>query len=162
MSELRLKWLNSVVQMWCKIQKKNCKSLKINDLWFKGYPKDYLFSNQFMEDLGRIYSLRKYFPSFDDMEKTEWWDSQLFGSVFASTSDTPISSVVTADFLYLTKANPCVRSHFDKHRVNHLDSHPNLSAKSSTGHKVKHSTVIELLERGRWDSPDCYSMPPLC
>ena len=35
------------------------------------YPKDYLFSNQFMEDLGRIYSLRKYFPSFDDMEKTE-------------------------------------------------------------------------------------------
>ena len=22
--------------------------------------------NQFMEDLGRIYSLRKYFPSFDD------------------------------------------------------------------------------------------------
>ena len=35
------------------------------------YPEDYLFSNQFMEDLGRIYSLRKYFPSFDDMEKTE-------------------------------------------------------------------------------------------
>ena len=31
------------------------------------YPVDYLFSNQFMEDLGRIYSLRKYFPSFDDM-----------------------------------------------------------------------------------------------
>ena len=30
------------------------------------YPVDYLFSNQFMEDLGRIYSLRKYFPSFDD------------------------------------------------------------------------------------------------
>ena len=29
-------------------------------------PVDYLFSNQFMEDLGRIYSLRKYFPSFDD------------------------------------------------------------------------------------------------
>ena len=95
-------------------------------------------------------------------EKTEGWDSQPFGSVFASTSDTPISSVVTADFLYLTKANPCVRSHFDKHRVNHLDSHPDLSAMSSTGHKVKHSTVIELLERGRWDSPDCYSMPPLC
>ena len=47
--------------------------------------------------------------------------SQFF---FASTSDTPISSVVTADFLYLTKADSCVRSHFDKHRVNHLDSHP--------------------------------------
>ena len=30
------------------------------------YPVDYLFSNQFMEDLGRIYQLRKYFPSFDD------------------------------------------------------------------------------------------------
>ena len=29
-------------------------------------PKDYLFSKQFMEDLGRIYQLRKYFPSFDD------------------------------------------------------------------------------------------------
>ena len=35
------------------------------------YPEEYLFSNQFMEDLGRIYSLRKYFPSFDDTEKTE-------------------------------------------------------------------------------------------
>ena len=87
-----------------------------------------------MEDLGRIYSLRKYFPSFDDMEKTEGWDSQPFGSVFASTSDTPISSVVTADFLYLTKADSCVRSHFDKHRVNHLDSHPDLSAMSSPNH----------------------------
>ena len=31
------------------------------------YTEDYLFSNQFMEDLGRIYSLRKYFPSFDDL-----------------------------------------------------------------------------------------------
>ena len=30
------------------------------------YPVDYLSSNQFMEDLGRIYSLRKYFSSFDD------------------------------------------------------------------------------------------------
>ena len=60
-----------VVQMWCKIQKNNRKSLKIKDLRFKGYPEDYLFSNQFMEDLGRIYSLRKYFPSFDDTEKTE-------------------------------------------------------------------------------------------
>ena len=61
----------SVVQPWCKTQKKNRKSLEIKDLRFEGYPKDYLFSNQFMEDLGRIYSLRKYFPSFDDMEKTE-------------------------------------------------------------------------------------------
>ena len=69
---------------------------------------------------------------------------------------------MTADFLYPTKAKACVRPHFDKHRVNHLDSHPDLSAISSTGHKVKHSTVIELLERGLWDSPDCYSMPPLC
>ena len=30
------------------------------------YPVDYLFSNQFMEDLEKIYRLRKYFPSFDD------------------------------------------------------------------------------------------------
>ena len=30
------------------------------------YTEDYLFSNRFMEDLGRIYSLRKYFPSFGD------------------------------------------------------------------------------------------------
>ena len=35
------------------------------------YLDNYLFSNRFMEDLGRIYSLRKYFPSFDDMEKIE-------------------------------------------------------------------------------------------
>ena len=33
---------------------------------FEKNPVDYLFSNQFMEDSGRIYSLRKYFPSFDD------------------------------------------------------------------------------------------------
>ena len=118
--------------------KENRKSLKIKDLRFKGYPDDYLFSNQFMEDLGRIYSLRKYFPSFDDMEETEGWDSQPFGSVFASTSDTPISSVVTADFLYLTKADSCVRSHFDKHRVNHLDSHPDLDEIGSFSHQVKH------------------------
>ena len=52
--------------MWCKIQKKNRKSSKIKDLRFVVYPVDYLFSNQFMEDLGRIYQLRKYFPSFDD------------------------------------------------------------------------------------------------
>ena len=46
-------------------QKKNRKSLKIKDWRFKMYPVDYLFPNQFMEDLGRIYQLRKYFPSFD-------------------------------------------------------------------------------------------------
>ena len=55
-----------VVQPWCKNQKKNRKSLKVKDLRFKGYPVDYLFSNQFMEDLAKIYRLRKYFPSFDD------------------------------------------------------------------------------------------------
>ena len=56
------------------VQKPKEKSqiLEIKDLLLKIYPKDYLFSNQFMEDLGSIYSLRKYFPSFDDMEKTEW------------------------------------------------------------------------------------------
>ena len=52
-----------------------------------------------------------------------------------------------------------MRSHVDEHRVNHLDDYPDLYAMSSTGHKVKYSTVIELSERGRWDSPDCYSMP---
>ncbi len=56
----------SVVQPWCKNQKKNRKSLKIKDLRFKMYSEDYLFSNQFMEDLAKIYRLRKYFPSFDD------------------------------------------------------------------------------------------------
>ena len=30
------------------------------------YPEEYLFSNQFMEDLGKIYRLKKYFPSFED------------------------------------------------------------------------------------------------
>ena len=30
------------------------------------YPEDYLFSNQFMDDLERIYRLRKYFPSFEE------------------------------------------------------------------------------------------------
>ena len=48
--------------MWCKIQKKNRKSLKIKDLRFKRCPEDYLFSNQFMEDLGRIYRLKKVIP----------------------------------------------------------------------------------------------------
>ena len=71
MTELWLKGLNYVLQTWCKNQKKNRKSLKIKDLRFRGYPDAYLFSNQFMEDLGRIYQLRKYFPSFDDTEKTE-------------------------------------------------------------------------------------------
>ena len=70
--------------------------------------------------------------------------------------------MMTADFFCLTKTNACVHSHFDKHRVNHLDDYPDLCAMSSTGHKVQYSTVIELLERDRWDSPDCYSMPPPC
>ena len=30
------------------------------------YSEDYLFSNRFMEDLAKIYRLRKYFPSFDE------------------------------------------------------------------------------------------------
>ena len=29
------------------------------------HSEDYLFSNQFLEDLARIYRLREYFPSFD-------------------------------------------------------------------------------------------------
>ena len=33
---------------------------------------------------------------------------------------------MTADFLYLTEAKTRVRPHLDKHRVNHLDSHPDL------------------------------------
>ena len=40
--------------------------LKVKHLHFVGYPVDYLFSNLFMEDLTKIYRLRKYFPSFDD------------------------------------------------------------------------------------------------
>ena len=35
-------------------------------LHFVRYTEDYLFSNRFMEDLAKIYRLRKYFPSFDD------------------------------------------------------------------------------------------------
>ena len=31
-------------------------------------PVDYLFSNQFMEDLGGFISFRKYFPSFDEYD----------------------------------------------------------------------------------------------
>ena len=55
-----------VVQAWCKKEKEKCKCLNFKHLHFVGYPVDYLFSNQFMEDLGRIYQLRKYFPSFED------------------------------------------------------------------------------------------------
>ncbi len=57
--------VHPAVQPSCKTQKKNRKSLKIKDLRLR-YPVYYLFSNQFMEDSGRIYSLRKYFPTFDD------------------------------------------------------------------------------------------------
>ena len=65
---------------------------------------------------------------------------------------------MTADFLYPTKAKTRVRPHLDKHRVNHLDSHPDLSAMSSTSHKVKYSTVIELLERGCWVCSRCITV----
>ena len=54
------------MQMWYKKEKEKCKYSKIKHLHFVGYLDDYLFSNQFMEDWGRIYQLRKYFPSFDD------------------------------------------------------------------------------------------------
>jgi hypothetical protein len=47
--------------------KRKMQVFEIKHLHFVWYPEDYLFSNQFMEDLGRIYQLRKYFPSFDDM-----------------------------------------------------------------------------------------------
>ena len=53
---------DSVVQPWCKREKEKCKCLKIKHLHFVGYPDDYLFSNQFMEDLGRIYRLKKVIP----------------------------------------------------------------------------------------------------
>jgi hypothetical protein len=46
--------------------KRKMQVFEIKHLHFVWYPEDYLFSNQFMEDLGRIYQLRKYFPSFDD------------------------------------------------------------------------------------------------
>ncbi len=46
--------------------KRKMQVLKVKHLHFVGYPVDYLFSNQFMEELGRIYQLKKYFPSFDD------------------------------------------------------------------------------------------------
>ncbi len=38
MSELRLKGLNYVVQMWCKKEKEKCKCLKIKHLHFDWYP----------------------------------------------------------------------------------------------------------------------------
>ena len=47
-------------------KRKTLQALKINYLQGFVYPVDYLFSNQFMEDLGRIYQLRKSFQSFDD------------------------------------------------------------------------------------------------
>ena len=46
--------------------KRKMQVFETKHLHFVWYPEDYLFSNQFMEDLGRIYQLRKYFPSFDD------------------------------------------------------------------------------------------------
>ena len=61
-SELWLEWLNCVVQKG----KRKMQVFENKHLHFVWYPVDYLFSNQFMEDLGRIYQLRKYFPSFND------------------------------------------------------------------------------------------------
>jgi hypothetical protein len=50
------------------VGKENRKTLsEISERVFLLYTEDYLFSNQIMEDLGRIYGLRKYFPSFDDL-----------------------------------------------------------------------------------------------
>ena len=46
--------------------KEKSQILEIKDLRFEVYPVYHLFSNQFMEDLGRIYSLRKCFPTFGD------------------------------------------------------------------------------------------------
>lgn len=46
--------------------KEKCKCLIFKHLYSVWYTEDYLFSNQFMEDLAKIYRLRKYFPSFDD------------------------------------------------------------------------------------------------
>ena len=48
--------------MWRKTKKKNRKPLKIKGLRFDWYSEDYLFSNRFMEDLGRIYKLKKVIP----------------------------------------------------------------------------------------------------
>ncbi len=59
--------------------------------------------------------------------KTEGQDSQSIDSVLIITSDTPISPVMTADFLYPTKAKACIRLNLDKYRVNHLDINPDLS-----------------------------------
>ena len=62
-----------------------------------------------------------------ESKKTEGRDSQSIDSVLIITSDTPISPVMTADFLYPTKAKACIRLNLDKYRVNHLDINPDLS-----------------------------------
>jgi hypothetical protein len=46
--------------------KRKMQVFEIKHLHFVWYSEDYLFSNRFMEDLARIYRLRKYFPSFQD------------------------------------------------------------------------------------------------
>ena len=86
-------------------------------------------------------------------EKTEEWDSQPFGPVFVTALDTPISSVVTADFLYPTKAKACVRFYLNKHRVNHLDDYPDLNEICSFSHQVNIIQRKERFERGCQDSP---------
>ena len=49
-------------QIWGFGKKKTEKVFRLSPL----YPKEYLFSKQFMEDLEKIYRLKKYFPNFDN------------------------------------------------------------------------------------------------
>lgn len=57
----------SVATQWLSKNKKiPCKSNDLQGINFLSpYPEEYLFSNQFMEDLGKIYRLKKYFPTFE-------------------------------------------------------------------------------------------------
>ena len=50
-----------MVQAWQK-GKRKMQVFENQALAFVRYPEDYLFSNQFMEDLGRIYRLKKVIP----------------------------------------------------------------------------------------------------
>ena len=102
---------------------------QVSNYWTSG-----MTSGRWYNLLMRILGSNLCWNELWKIKKTEGWDSQPCDSVFITTSDTPISSVMTADFLYPTKAKACVRPHFDKHRVNHLDGHPDLSAMSSLNH----------------------------
>ena len=61
--------------MWCnrgaKSKKKNASVWK-SSTCISLYPEDYLFSNQFMEDLGRIYRLKKVIPD-PEMYASRWF-----------------------------------------------------------------------------------------